>query len=184
MPDARNLKKAASTPSITMLCPAVSFGLDGTAFGLYVLARSVPFFPPVGLKTTRKKALMLQVKDTLRATVKLSFDGRVFKKYHGADAPTRFAKEVEVLRFLEKQGCNFVPKLLAADPQKLEIITSNCGNRVEHLDDQRAQELFQELEAFGVRHDDPDKRNVTYRQSDGRFCLVDFELATILRGFN
>jgi aminoglycoside phosphotransferase (APT) family kinase protein len=34
-----------------------------------------------------------------------------------------------------------------------------------------------------VRHDDPDIRNVTYRQSDGRFCVVDFELATILPGF-
>jgi len=26
-------------------------------------------------------------------------------------------------------------------------------------------------------------RNVTYRQSDGRFCLIDFEFATILPGF-
>ena len=26
----------------------------------------------------------------------------------------------------------------------------------------------------------PDIRNVTYRTSDGRFCLIDFELATIL----
>jgi hypothetical protein len=24
---------------------------------------------------------------------------------------------------------------------------------------------------------------VTYRQSDGRFCLIDFEFATILPGF-
>jgi hypothetical protein len=39
------------------------------------------------------------------------------------------------------------------------------------------------LEKFGVRHDDPDVRNVTYRQSDGRFCLIDFELASILPGF-
>jgi hypothetical protein len=43
--------------------------------------------------------------------------------------------------------------------------------------------LFAELETFGVRHDDPDIRNVTYRQSDGRFCLIDFEFATILPGF-
>ena len=42
------------------------------------------------------------------------------------------------------------------------------------------RELFAELELYGVRHDDPDMRNVTYRQSDGRFCVVDFELATIL----
>jgi hypothetical protein len=31
-----------------------------------------------------------------------------------------------------------------------------------------------------VRHDDPDVRNVTYRFSDGRFCVIDFEFATLL----
>jgi hypothetical protein len=36
------------------------------------------------------------------------------------------------------------------------------------------------LEKFGVRHDDADPRNITYRFSDGRFCLIDFEFATIL----
>jgi len=25
-------------------------------------------------------------------------------------------------------------------------------------------------------------RNVTYRQTDGRFCIIDFEFATILPG--
>lgn len=123
---------------------------------------------------------MLQVKDTLRATVQVSFDGRVFKAYHGPDAQERFNKEVRVLRHLEARGCGFVPRLLEADSQKLRIITDNCGTRVEHLDAERAKELFAELESYGVRHDDPDIRNVTYRQSDGRFCVVDFELATIL----
>ena len=123
---------------------------------------------------------MLQVKDTLRATVQLSFDGRVFKTYHGADARERFEKEVRVLRFLEARGCGFVPKLLEADPTRPRIVTTQCGTRVEHLDAERARELFAELERYGVRHDDPDKSNVTYRQSDGRFCVVDFEFATIL----
>jgi tRNA A-37 threonylcarbamoyl transferase component Bud32 len=126
---------------------------------------------------------MLQVKDTLRATVKLSFDGRVYKAYHGPDAKARFTQEVRVLRHLEARGCKFVPRLLEADPKRLRIITTNCGNRVEHMDAKRLRELFAELEPFGVRHDDPDMRNVTYRQSDGRFCLIDFELATILPGF-
>jgi len=126
---------------------------------------------------------MLQVKDTLRATVNLSFDGRVFKVYHGADALARFNQEVKVLRHLEKRGCGFVPRLLEADPAKLRIITTNCGNRVEHLDAERTRELFAELEPYGVRHDDPDMRNVTYRQSDGRFCVIDFEFASILPGF-
>jgi len=125
---------------------------------------------------------MLQVKDTLRATVNLSFDGRVIKVYHGLDAPARFANEVKVLRHLESRGCGFVPRLLEADPAQLRIVTTNCGNRVEHLDAARLEELFLELEVFGVRHDDPDVRNVTYRMADGRFCLIDFELATILPG--
>jgi len=125
---------------------------------------------------------MLKVKDTLRATVNLTFDGRVIKVYHGPDAQARFAKEVAVLRHLEARGCSFVPRLLEVDPAQLKIVTTNCGTRVEHLDDQRARELFAELETFGVRHDDPDPRNITYRQSDGRFCIVDFELATLLPG--
>ena len=123
---------------------------------------------------------MLNVKNTLRATVNLGFDGRVFKAYHGPDATTRFKNEVRVLRHLEKRGCGFVPRLLEADASNLRIITTNCGSRVQHLDAPRVKELFAELEPFGVRHDDPDIRNVTYRQSDGRFCLIDFEFATIL----
>src|SRR5258706_5902829 len=123
---------------------------------------------------------MLKVKDTLRATVHMGFDGRVFKAYHGPGAAARFDNEVRVLRHLEARGCPFVPRLLEADPAQLQIVTTNCGGRVEHLDDKRTKELFAELEKFGVRHDDPDRRNVTYRFSDGRFCLIDFEFATIL----
>jgi tRNA A-37 threonylcarbamoyl transferase component Bud32 len=126
---------------------------------------------------------MLKVKDTLRATVNLTFDGRVIKAYHGPNAQQRFANEVRVLKHLEARGCGFVPRLLEADATKLQIVTNNCGSRVEHLDAERVQSLFSELEPFGVRHDDPDMRNVTYRQSDGRFCIIDFELATILPGF-
>jgi tRNA A-37 threonylcarbamoyl transferase component Bud32 len=123
---------------------------------------------------------VLKVKDTLRATVHLAFDGRVFKTYHGADAATRFANEVRVLKFLEARGCPFVPRLIEADKNIPRIVTTNCGQRVQQLDEKRRGEIFADLEQFGVRHDDPDVRNVTYRFSDGRFCLIDFEFATIL----
>jgi tRNA A-37 threonylcarbamoyl transferase component Bud32 len=123
---------------------------------------------------------MEKVKDTLRATVRLSYDGKVYKIFHGPKAEERFAKEVRVLQHLEARKCPFVPRLLAVDPEKLQMVTTNCGSRVEHLDEARLQELFTELESYGVRHDDPEIRNVTYRQSDGRFCLIDFEFATIL----
>ena len=123
---------------------------------------------------------MNQVKDTLRATVRLGYDGRVHKQFRGPHAEERFANEVKVLRHLESRGCSFVPRLLDADPENLKIVTSNCGSRVDHLDEKRCRELFDELLAYGVRHDDAEVRNVTYRQSDGRFCLIDFEFATIL----
>jgi tRNA A-37 threonylcarbamoyl transferase component Bud32 len=123
---------------------------------------------------------MLKVKDTLRATVRLGFDGRVFKDYHGKDAQTRFETEVRILRHLEERGCEFVPRLLEADPALPRIVTTNCGTRVERIDAKRAAEVFAELESFGVRHDDPDPRNITYRFRDGRFCVIDFEFATLL----
>ena len=92
---------------------------------------------------------MQDVKDTLRALVRLSYDGRVFKTFRGPKAQERFENEVRVLRHLAASGCDFVPQLLA----------------------------------FGVRHDDANIRNITYRPADGRFCLIDFEFATLLPGF-
>ncbi len=123
---------------------------------------------------------MNMVKDTLRATVRLGYDGRVHKQFRGPKAEERFATEVKILKHLEDRACPFVPRLLEHDPDELRIVTTNCGTRVDHLDEARCKELFDELVEFGVRHDDPEMRNVTYRQSDGRFCLIDFEFATLL----
>ena len=123
---------------------------------------------------------MTVVKDTLRAIVRVGFDGKVYKTFRGPKAEERFATEVRVLKHLEEKGCNFVPRLLESDPEQLKIVTTNCGTRVDHLDAERTKELFDELLQYGVRHDDAEMRNVTYRQSDGRFCLIDFEFATIL----
>lgn len=126
---------------------------------------------------------MHTAKDTARATVRISYDGKVHKQYRGPKKEERFANEVRILRFLGKQECPFVPRLLEADAEVPRIVTTSCGSRVEHLDNERRDELFAELEKYGVQHDDIDIRNVTYRQSDGRFCLIDFEFATILPGF-
>ena len=121
-------------------------------------------------------------KDTQRALVRLSYEGKVYKEFRGPKAEERFANEVKVLRYLDSVGCPFVPRLIEVDPEKLQIVTTSGGSRVQHLDESRARELFAELETYGVKHDDPDVRNVTYRQKDGRFCVIDFEFATILRG--
>jgi serine/threonine protein phosphatase PrpC len=123
---------------------------------------------------------MLEAKSTQRALVRIGYDGRVHKQFLGPRADERFENECRILRFLETQRCPFVPRLLAADPKNLEIVTSNCGSRVEHLSESRVKELFAELETYGVRHDDAFLRNVTYRASDGRFCIIDFEFSSIL----
>jgi tRNA A-37 threonylcarbamoyl transferase component Bud32 len=126
---------------------------------------------------------MQQVKDTLRATVRIGYDGRVHKTFRGPNAQERFDNEVRVLRHLEAMNCPFVPRLVEIHPDQLKIVTTSCGTRVEHLDEARTKELFDDLLPYGVRHDDAEMRNVTYRQQDGRFCLIDFEFATILPGF-
>jgi len=123
---------------------------------------------------------MHEVKDTGRAIVRIGYDGRVHKTFRGPKARERFETEVKVLRYLEEAGCDFVPRLLDSDPEALMIITTNCGSRVERLNEDRMKELYDELETYGVRHEDAFLRNVTYRQQDGRFCLIDFEFAAIL----
>lgn len=124
---------------------------------------------------------MHEAKNTPRAIVHIGYDGRVHKQFRGHNARERFENEVRVLRLLEERGCTYVPRLLEADPESLKITTTNCGSRVEHISEARVKELFGELERdYGVRHDDAFARNITYRAMDGRFCLIDFELATIL----
>ena len=123
---------------------------------------------------------MLEAKNTQRALVRIGYDGRVHKQFLGPNAQERFENECRVLKHLEARGCSFVPRLLGSDPQTLEIVTSNCGARVEHMSEERIKERFAELESFGVRHDDAFLRNITYRSSDGRFCIIDFEFSTIL----
>lgn len=123
---------------------------------------------------------MHEVKDTPRALVRIGYDGRVHKTFRGHRAQERYENEVRVLRHLEARGCDFVPRLLEEDPANLRIVTTSCGTRVEHLNEERMRALYAELEHYGVRHEDRFLRNITYRRSDGRFCIIDFEFATLL----
>ena len=123
---------------------------------------------------------MHEVKDTQRALVRIGYDGLVHKNFRGHQAYARFTNEVRILRYLETRGCDFVPKLVESEEASLKMVTTNCGSRVDQVSAERLKELFAELETFGVRHDDPEIRNITYRKMDGRFCIIDFEFATLL----
>jgi tRNA A-37 threonylcarbamoyl transferase component Bud32 len=125
---------------------------------------------------------MREMKDTARALVRIGYDGRVHKTFRGHQARERFDHEVRVLRHLEQKGCTFVPRLLEVDPDALKMVTTNCGTLVDHMGAARQKEIFAELEQFGVRHEDRELRNITYRIADGRFCVIDFEFATLLEG--
>ena len=123
---------------------------------------------------------MLVIKDSPRACVRYRSDGTVSKRLRGADAKARFENEIRVLRYLESRSCDFVPKLIRYNTESVEIIMTNCGAAVQHLRAEKLDELFSSLESYGVRHEDPALRNITYRASDGRFCVIDFELAAII----
>ena len=123
---------------------------------------------------------MREVKDTKRATVRIGYDGKVYKQYRGPHAEKRFGNEVMILRYLEERECPFVPRLLEVDEDHLSIVTTNCGMISQGLRDEKVKRLFAELEAFGVQHEDPFDRNITYSAQLGRFCIIDFEFAVIL----
>lgn len=123
---------------------------------------------------------MIEAKNTQRAIVRIGYDGRVHKFFQGPNAQERFDNECRVLIHLENRKCSFVPRLLSSDRNTLEMVTSNCGARVERLGDDKIKSIFAELEEYGVRHDDAFLRNITYRASDGRFCVIDFEFSTLL----
>ncbi|MCB1085862.1 MAG: protein phosphatase 2C domain-containing protein [Verrucomicrobiae bacterium] len=120
-------------------------------------------------------------KDGIRSIVRVGYDGRVYKTFRGTDSDKRFANEIKVLQVLEDRGCDFVPRLLDSDESTLTIVTTNCGAVVQSLSEEKTKSIFDELkDKFGVIHDDPFVRNITYHAGLGRFCVIDFELATII----
>ncbi len=121
-------------------------------------------------------------KDGIRSIVKVGYDGRVYKTFRGTDKEERFENEVKVLKALEARGCEIVPRLLDSDPETLTIVTTNCGApALGSISEAKATELFKMLEdEYGIVHDDPFPRNITYNARMGEFCVIDFELAKIL----
>ncbi|MBK1830873.1 serine/threonine protein phosphatase [Verrucomicrobiaceae bacterium R5-34] len=124
---------------------------------------------------------MRNLKDGIRSMVKIDYYGNVHKYFRGTDKEERFANEVKILKALEERGCTNVPKFIEANEEELHLVTSNCGSPAPDISKKKCDKLFQNLEdKYGVRHDDPFSRNITYDEKTGQFCIIDFELATLL----
>ncbi|MFC5050366.1 serine/threonine protein phosphatase [Rubritalea spongiae] len=124
---------------------------------------------------------MRNLKDGIRSLVKIDYYGHVHKYFRGTDADKRCATEVEILKALEERGCDYVPKLIEYDLDENILVTTNCGSPAPSISRKKSDSLFQKLEKeYGVQHDDPEPRNVTYDPKAGQFCVIDFELATLL----
>jgi tRNA A-37 threonylcarbamoyl transferase component Bud32 len=124
---------------------------------------------------------MRNLKDGLRAHVRLDWTNHVHKRFRGTGADERYATEVEVLKALEERGCPNVPRIVEEHPEELYFVTTSCGKPASSISKRRAAELFAELEQkYGVRHLDAETRNITYDPQRGEFCIIDFELAEIL----
>lgn len=124
---------------------------------------------------------MKNLKDGIRSLVKIDFYGNVHKYFRGTDREERFRTEIRILKALEERGCPNVPRYVDSDESELHLTTTNCGSPTPDLSQKKADSLFKTLEEhYGVRHDDPFPRNITYDTKEGRFCIIDFELATLL----
>lgn len=123
---------------------------------------------------------MHEMKESKVASVHVGYDGRVHKRYRGPLAKERYENEVRILRYLEKNDCKFVPHILETHDDELYLVTTNVGRKVDELKPQKLDQLFMELEAYGVEHDDKASRNITYSPQLGRFCIIDFEFSKII----
>jgi len=124
---------------------------------------------------------MRNLKDGIRSLVKIDFYGHVHKYFRGTDKEERFANEVRILIALEERKCTNVPQYIDSDESELHLITTNCGSPAPNISRKKSDSLFAKLEKnYGVRHDDPEPRNITYDPTVGQFCIIDFELATLL----
>ena len=124
---------------------------------------------------------MRNLKDGIRSLVKIDFYGNVHKYFRGTDKEERFANEILILKALEQRGCHYVPSFIDSDESELHLVTSNCGSPAPNISQKKTDSLFAKLEEkYGVRHDDPFSRNITYDGKAGQFCIIDFELATLL----
>ncbi len=124
---------------------------------------------------------MRPLKDGIRSLVKIDFYGNVHKYFRGTDKEERFANEIRILKALEERGCDNVPRYIESDESELHLVTTNCGSPAPDISRKKSDSLFRKLEEqYGVRHDDPEPRNITYDSKAGQFCIIDFELATLL----
>ena len=123
---------------------------------------------------------MRNLKDGIRSLVKIDFYGNVYKYFRGTDKESRCANEILILKELEVRNCPYVPRLLDSNTEECWLKTTNCGSPANNISKKKADKLFAELEAeYGVIHDDPEPRNITYSEQLGCFCIIDFELATL-----
>lgn len=127
---------------------------------------------------------MRNLKDGIRSLVRIDFYGNVHKHFRGTDKEARCANEIKVLKALEERGCPNVPRLIDSNIDECMIVTTNCGSPANNISKKKADSLFERLEhAYGVIHDDPEPRNITYSEQMGEFCIIDFELATLKDNF-
>lgn len=127
---------------------------------------------------------MRDLKDGIRALVRLDWNGHVHKRFRGTGADERYRNEVAMLKILEERGCPYVPRVLEEHPAENYFVSTSCGQPADSISKERSDQLFAELERdYGVRHLDPEPRNVTYDARAGRFCLIDFELAEVVEGW-
>src|SRR4030081_1483966 len=110
--------------------PCSEDSVPGSVYRLFTL-RPLRARRPLPLACVLMKGMfqtqMNEVKDKLRATVRIGYDGRVSKTYRGPKAAERFDTEVRVLRHLEAVNCPNVLVLPVQNQYKSRILATDFG---------------------------------------------------------
>ncbi len=120
------------------------------------------------------------VRRLLASHVRVGFDQRVHKWYLGPHAKRRMANEVAVLTHLANQGCPFVPRIIQHDLERLYMTTTYCGARAQRPESEMVASIYAQLLPFGVQHNDPTPDYLIYDPMLFRYCIVDFQLSSLI----
>ena len=160
----RRAKSAAHVPVATRSFIHDTIVVHSIPFSLGHCGEKARLALSIASPNCLRGSAMQEMKDTARATVRIGFDGRVHKTFRGHMAKRavrpRSARAALPRSNAAARSC---PACSKWNRSNFEIVTTNCGGRVDQLNPERQIALFAELEKFGVRHEDRGLRNITYR---------------------
>ena len=124
---------------------------------------------------------MRNLKDGIRSLVKIDFYGNVHKYFRGTDKEKRFTNEIRILKASNNVAVNMCPATSNPTRVSSTLLPATVALQLQISQRKKPRKSFviskkNMVSATMIRF----PRNITYDPNEGRFCVIDFELATLL----